>query len=60
MLVSSYIADKKNARALVASVAALAGGAGYLASGLLPATAYTVSGNNFAAHDDCRLCRTFR
>lgn len=49
MLVSSYIADKRNARALVASVAAFVGGAGYLASGLLPATAYTVSGTNVTA-----------
>ncbi|CZS77704.1 unnamed protein product [Fusarium graminearum] len=41
MMISSYLADKFNARGIVASIAALIGGAGYLASALLPPTSYT-------------------
>ncbi|RGP71291.1 hypothetical protein FSPOR_3412 [Fusarium sporotrichioides] len=42
MIISSYLADKFNARGVVATIAGLVGGAGYLASALLPPTSYTV------------------
>lgn len=43
MIVAAVVADRYNARGLVASVSALVGAAGFIGSAALPASAYHVS-----------------